>query len=248
MNIRFSTLAGAFGLATLAVAVGALIAVWSRPQSIVAATTTSPVRQITVVGKGEAKATPDTASVQLGVQSEAETARQALTDNNTQMQAMIAKIKELGVADKDIQTSNISIYPRYDDKGRDVLGYQVSNTVTVTIRNISQTGELLDKVVDAGANSVMGIAFNIDQPNQLEQTAREAAIRDARARAEAMAQTSNSALGQVLSITENIGATPPPVYPMAAERMMAADAAGSVPIQGGEQTINAQVQITFELR
>lgn len=247
MNIRFSTLAGAFGLATLAVAVGALIAVWSRPQSIVAATNTSPVRQITVVGKGEAKATPDTASVQLGVQSEAETARQALTDNNTQMQAMIAKLKELGVADKDIQTSNISIYPRYDDKGRDVLGYQVSNTVTVTIRNISQTGELLDKVVDAGANSVMGIAFTIDQPNQLEQTAREAAIRDARARAEAMAQTSNSALGQVLSITENIGATPPPIYPMA-EARMAADAAGSVPIQSGEQTINAQVQITFELR
>lgn len=247
MNMRFSTLAGAFGLATLAVAVGALIAVWSRPPTIVAATDGSPVRQITVVGKGDAKAAPDTASVQLGVQSEAETARQALTDNNTQMQAMIAKLKELGVADKDIQTSNINIYPRYDDKGRDVLGYQVSNTVTVTIRNISQTGELLDKVVDAGANSVMGISFMIDQPNQLEQTAREAAIRDARARAEAMAKTSNSALGQVLSITENIGATPPPVYPMARAEL-AADAAGSVPVQSGEQTINAQVQITFELR
>jgi uncharacterized protein YggE len=247
MNMRLSTLAAAFGLATLAVAVGALIAVWSRPQSIVAATSTSPVRQITVVGKGEAKAAPDTASVQLGVQNEAETARQALTDNNTQMQAMIAKIKELGVADKDIQTSNINIYPRYDDKGRDVLGYQVNNTVTVTIRNISQTGELLDKVVDAGANSVMGITFMIDQPSKLEQTAREAAINDARARAEAMAQTSNSALGQVLSITENIGASPPPVYPMAAERAMAADTA-MVPVQSGEQTINAQVQITFELR
>lgn len=247
MNMRLSTLAAAFGLATLAVAVGALIAVWSRPQSIVAATSTSPVRQITVVGKGEAKAAPDTASVQLGVQNESETARQALTDNNTQMQAMIAKIKELGVADKDIQTSNINIYPRYDDKGRDVLGYQVNNTVTVTIRNISQTGELLDKVVDAGANSVMGITFMIDQPSKLEQTAREAAINDARARAEAMAQTSNSALGQVLSITENIGASPPPVYPMAAERQMAADTA-MVPVQSGEQTINAQVQITFELR
>jgi uncharacterized protein len=247
MNMRLSTLAAAFALVLLAVAIGALIAVWSRPQSIVAASTTSPVRQITVVGKGEAKASPDTASIQLGVQTEAETARQALTDNNTKMQALIARLKELGVADKDIQTSNINIYPRYDDRGRDVLGYQVNNTVTVTIRNISQTGELLDKVVDAGANSVMGIAFTIDQPSQLEQTAREAAIRDARTRAEAMAQTSNSALGQVLSITENIGASPPPVYPMAArQEAMAADAA--VPVQSGEQTVNAQVQITFELR
>ncbi|HEX6290415.1 MAG TPA: SIMPL domain-containing protein [Herpetosiphonaceae bacterium] len=247
MNMRLSTLVAAFALAMLAVVIGALVAVWSRPQSIVAATSTSPVRQITVVGKGEAKATPDKASVQLGVQTEAETARQALTDNNGKMQALIDKLKELGVAEKDIQTSNISIYPRYDDKGRDVLGYQVSNTVTVTIRNISQTGELLDKVVDAGANSVMGIAFTIDQPSAVEQQARDAAIKDARARAEAMAQATSANLGQVLSITENIGATPPPVYPMAERSAMAADAA-AVPIQSGEQTINAQVQITYELR
>ncbi len=247
--MRLSTLAAAFGLATLAVAVGALIAVWSRPQSIIAATNTSPTRQITVVGKGEAKAAPDTASIQLGVQSEAETARQALSDNNTRMQALIAQLKELGVAEKDIQTSNITIYPRYDDKGRDVLGYQVSNTVTVTIRNISQTGELLDKVVDAGANNVTGISFAIDQPSTIEQAARDAAIKDARARAEAMAKASNSTIGQVLSITENIGASPPPVYPMEARATaggMAADA--MVPVQSGEQTINAQVQITFELQ
>ncbi len=245
--MRLSTLVAAFALATLAVAVGALIAVWSRPQSIVAATNTAPVRQITVVGKGETKAAPDTASVQLGVQTEAETARQALTDNNTKMQTLVARLKELGIADKDIQTSNISIYARYDDRGRDVLGYQVSNTVTVTIRNISQTGEVLDKVVDAGANSVMGISFMIDQPSLLEQTARDQAIQDARTRAEAMAKASNATIGQVLSITENIGSTPPPVYP-AAERATAAGDAAMVPIQTGEQTVTAQVQITFELR
>jgi uncharacterized protein YggE len=247
--MRLSTLAGAFGLATLAVAVGALIAVWSRPQSTIAAPNIALTRQITVVGKGEAKAAPNTASVQLGVQSEAETARQALSDNNTRMQALIVQLKELGVAEKDIQTSNITIYPRYDDKGRDVLGYQVSNTVTVTIRNISQTGELLDKVVDAGANNVTGISFAIDQPSAIEQAARDAAIKDARARAEAMAKASNATIGQVLSITENIGASPPPVYPMEARATaggMAADA--MVPVQSGEQTINAQVQITFELQ
>ncbi len=129
--MRFPTLTGALALVALAIALGAIVAMVFRPQPIAAATTPAPVRQITVVGKGEAKATPDTARVQIGVQSEAPSAREALTDNNGKMTALIAKLKELGVADKDIQTSNISIYPRYDHNGREVLGYQVNNMVVL---------------------------------------------------------------------------------------------------------------------
>jgi hypothetical protein len=254
MNARFTTLIAAIALIGLAISAGTLTVLLTRPQTAQGASQTpiggaqvvnSAIRQITVVGQGEAKGAPDTASIQLGVQTESATAREALTSNNTQMQALVAKLKELGIADKDIQTSNIAIYPRYDNNGRAVEAYQVSNTVTVRIRDITATGALLDQVVDAGANNINGISFMINDPRQIQQTARDAAIADARARAEAMAKAAGVTLGQVLAISETVGQ---PVVPLMAraEAAMAADA--SVPIQSGEQTINAQVQMTFELK
>lgn len=247
MNIRLSSLVAALALIGLAVSVGALLSFVLRPQTIAAQTTNTPARQITVIGNGDAKGTPDTANVQLGVQTDGTTAREAMTTNNGQMQALIAKLKESGVADKDMQTSNLYISPRYDDKGRDVIGYTVNNMLNVTIREVSKAGELLDKVVDAGANNIWGMSFSIDDPTTLQGAAREKAIADARTRAEAMAKAAGATVGQVISITENIGSTPPVVY----EQRMAAGAAtdtASVPVQTGEQTITAQVQITFELR
>lgn len=245
MNIRLSSLVAALALIALAVSVGALLSFVFRPQTIAAATNTLPVRQITVIGNGEAKGTPDTASVQLGVQTDAATAREALNANNSQMQSLIAKLKELGIADKDMQTSNLSISPRYDSTGREVTGYQVSNMLSITIREVSKASDLLDQVVDAGANNIWGISFNIDNPTALQQTAREQALTDARARAEAMAKAIGATVGQVLSVTENIGNPSPVMY---RAEMAATDAAGSVPVQAGEQTITAQVQVTFELQ
>lgn len=245
MNIRLSSLVAALALIALAVSVGALLSFVFRPQTIAAATNTLPVRQITVIGNGEAKGTPDTASVQLGVQTDAATAREALNANNSQMQSLIAKLKELGIADKDMQTSNLSISPRYDSTGREVTGYQVSNMLSITIREVSKASDLLDQVVDAGANNIWGISFNIDNPTALQQTAREQALTDARARAEAMAKAIGATVGQVLSVTENIGNPSPVMY---RAEMAAADTAGSVPVQAGEQTITAQVQVTFELQ
>lgn len=246
MNIRFLSILSVLTLVALALAVGTLATLWFRPRPTAAqaATTTTPVRQITVVGEGKTNAAPDTATVQIGVQTEAPTAREALTANNTQMAALIAKLKELGVADRDLQTSNLSIWPRYDNRGRQIEAYQVTNTVSVKIRNIADAGNLLDQVVDAGANNISGITFLIDDPSALQKSARDAAIADARQRAEAMAQAAGVTLGQVLQISETIST--PPVYPMMRAEM--ADAAGSVPIQTGEQTITAQVQMTFEIR
>ncbi len=245
MNMRFLSILSALTLVALAIAVGTLATLWFRPRPLAAQTTGAPVRQITVVGEGKTNAPPDTALVQIGVQTDAPTAREALTANNTQMEALIARLKELGVAERDIQTSNLSIWPRYDNEGRQVVGYQVSNMVSVKIRQIDQAGELLDKVVDAGANNLGGIAFLIDDPSALQKSARDAAIADARQRAEAMAQAAGVTLGQVLAISETISS--PPVYPMMMEARTAG-AGGSVPIQTGEQTITAQVQMTFEIR
>lgn len=243
MNSRWTTIIATVALMTLVVIAGSIVALLLRPQPLAAATPTG-ARQITVVGNGETTGTPDTATVQLGVQTSADSAQQALSANNTEMQALIAKLKELGVAESDIQTSNISIYPRYNPDGQGINGYDATNSVSVTIRNISQTGELLDQVVQAGANNVGGISFSVDDPSALEQQARDAAIANARQRAEAMAQAVGGSIGQVLSITENIGSAPP--IPLAVGRAEAA--ADAVPIQPGEQTVAAQVQITYELQ
>lgn len=243
--MRYGPIATGIAVLALAVAVGAVIVLLGRPRTTVAATDPIAVRHITVVGGGKATAPPDTAHVQIGVRTEADTAQAALQDNNTRMTALIAKIKELGVEAKDIQTSNLSISPRYDNQGRNVTGYEVNNMVSVTIRNIAQTGDMLDQVVQAGANSLYGISFTIDDPSAVQQQARDNAIADARARAAAMAQSAGVTVGPILSITENLGATPQPMFRAAA---MAEAADASVPIESGEQTINAQVQVTFELQ
>lgn len=235
-------------VAALVMAAGALGAIFARPTSTQAAQTGggSVVRQITVVGSGDARGAPDQATVQIGVQSQAPTSSAALADNNTKMEALLAKLRELGVAEKDIQTSNFSISPTYNNDGQTITGYQVNNTAAVTIRNIATTGELLDSVVTAGSNAIYGISFGIADPKALQGQARDAAIADARARAQSMAQAAGGSLGQILSISETIGAQPMPLMTGNAETMMAD--AGAVPVAQGEQTITAQVQITFELR
>lgn len=205
------------------------------------------MRQVTVVGNGEIKGVPDTANVQLGVETSGDTTQQALAENSTQVAAIMTKLKELGIAEKDIQTSNFSINARYDNEGRQVIGYTINNMVNVTIRNLAQAGALLDQVVQVGANRIYGISFSVNDPSALIVQARDKAIADARAKADQLARGGGAVAGQVLVITENVGSSPV-VYPVA--RMMAntLDAAPQVPVQAGEQSFTAQVQMTFELK
>ena len=244
MNGKWTTVLAGGVIAVLILAAGALGALFARPGAVQAAQMGgSYVRQITVVGTGEARGTPNQATVQLGVQTEAAVARDALAENTTKMNALIAKLKELGVAAKDIQTSNFNISPMIGENGRTVTAYQVSNNVSVVIRDVAKAGDLLDDVVAAGANTVYGISFSIDNPQALQAQARDAAIADARTRAQAMAQAAGGSVGQVLSISETIGAAPQPLMYRAE---MAQDSAA--PIEAGEQALSAQVQITFELK
>ncbi len=204
------------------------------------------MRQVTVVGSGESRVAPDMASVQLGVETTAPTTQEALAQNTAQAQAIIEQLKQLGVADKDIQTSGLNIYATYNNDGRSVTGYSVSNNVTVVIRNLAQAGDLLDKVVQAGANRVYGVSFGVSDPKAAQAQARDAAMADARARAEQLALASGAQLGTVLVITESIGAGPVLPRPMMDAR---AEAAGApVPVQAGEQVVAASVQVTYELR
>lgn len=206
---------------------------------------TSNARYVTVIGHGEVKGVPDTAYVQIGVETEANTTQAALAQNSTQAEAIIARLKELGVAEKDIQTSSFNISATYDNAGRRVVGYRVSNMVSVTIRDLDQAGTLLDQVVQVGANRVYGISFGVADPTELLTQARDKAIADARMRAGQLAQSSGNNLGDILVITESIGSTP---ILVPQERSFVEDTMASVPIQTGEQSFSAQVQVTFALR
>jgi uncharacterized protein YggE len=249
MENRNSTLIGALAGALLiaVLAIGAIgAAMLARPTSAQAQSTGVPgMRQITVVGTGEVKVTPDTASVQIGVETTAPTTQEALAQNTTQANAIIEKIKQLGVAEKDIQTSGFNISPTYSSDGREVTGYTVSNQVSVTIRNLAQAGTLLDQVVQAGANRIYGVNFTVADPAAALAQARDKAVADAKARADQLAKATGASVGQVLVINENIGSGPVVPMPMMDR---APSAAGAVPIQAGEQSYSAQVQITYELQ
>ncbi len=250
METRTTTLIGAVGGALLAVVVaagafagGALM----RPAAAQDQTAAAPtLRQVTVVGSGEFRIAPDMATVQIGVETTAPTTKEALAKNTTQAQTVIDAIKQLGVADKDIQTSGFNIYATYDNEGRSITGYTVSNTVAVTIRNLARAGELLDQVVETGANRVYGISFGVSDPKAAQAQARTAAVADARAKADQLAKNSGTTLGPVLVITENLGAAVPVPMPMMADAR--AEAGAPVPVQAGEQTITTQIQITYELK
>ena len=231
----------------LAVLAGLIGVLYARPATAQTSVGVPGMRQVTVVGHGEVKGKPDTATVQLGVDTEAASAKEALAQNTTQAQAILAKLKDLGIAEKDIQTSNFSIYPTYGTDGRQITGYHVNNSVTVKIRELDKAGTLLDQVVQVGANSVTGISFSVDDPQALLNQARTQAMQDAKARASQLAQAGSATVGEVLVITENIGSKPP--VPVMLERAAAADTAGqAVPVQPGEQSFSVDVQVTFGLQ
>lgn len=213
---------------------------------------------ISVGGSGRISAAPDVAEVSAGVITEAESAGRALRDNTEAMAALHEALKRRGVAAKDIQTSQISVQPRYSQPGpapgdqaqREfiprVVGYTVSNTVRITVRDLAKLGELLDAVVTSGANQMYGINFRLDRPDALLDEARKRAVADARRKAELLAGEAGVVLGPAVQISESGGAPSPPM-PMfrGGMEMMAAPAA--VPVAPGEQELEVSVQIVYRI-
>ncbi len=203
-------------------------------------------RSVAVTGVGEVAAEPDKASIYAGVTTMGDTAAEALAGNSKKMEAILEGMKSSGIDAKDIQTANFSVSPRYASADNrltpaKIIGYQVSNTVSVTIRELSTLGEALDKFVSVGANSVNGIQFGFSEPKDLENQARVKAIEDAREKAELYAETAGVELGQVLTIQE-MGANIPRPF------MARAEAMSAVPIASGEETVSVQVNVTFGIQ
>jgi len=206
-----------------------------------------PQRTITVTGTGLVTLTPDIAYINIGVQSQDASASVALTDNSTKAQAVMDVIKAAGVADKDIQTTNFSIYPQqqYDKDGLMTgIIYMVENTVYVTVRDLTKLGSLLDATVRAGANTINSISFDVaDKTGALSQ-ARLAAVTDARKQADELTGATGVTIGDVQTISYYDSSAPVTVqYSRAA--MGGGD---TVPVQAGSMQITTTVTIVYAIK
>ena len=211
---------------------------------------------LTVSADGKSTRTPDLAMFSAGVTTQAKTASAALSENAARMNAVITALKASGIAERDIQTSNLSVNPVYgqpraDENGNVVgdaviIGYQATNQVEVCQRKISSYGKTIDTLVSEGANQVSGPSFKLDNPDIASDEARVDAMTKARARAELYAKAAGLTVKRILTISESGGYAPQPVMVYARAEKMMAGAAPS-PVSAGEVQVAANVTVTFEL-
>ena len=200
-------------------------------------------RLVTVTGEATVAAAPDTAVIRIGVTSQGKTARAASDANAKEMTVVLAAIKESGIADRDVQTSRLSLQPQYDPNktgAARLIGFQVNNQVTIKIRDIGKLPAVLDRAIAAGANEMSGIEFAVSEESKLLDKARAEAIADAHRKAELYAKATDMKVGRVVAISEE-GSVPP----LRLFQPMRAGAAA--PIAPGEQTLRAVVTVSYEL-
>ncbi len=211
---------------------------------------TPPQRTLNVNGTGTVSLTPDIAYIYLGVHTESASASQAVTTNNTQTQKVIDALKKLGVAEKDIRTTNFSIWPsqNYDPNGQPLdTKYMVGNTVYVTIRDLAKLGNLLDSVLAAGVNTVNSIQFDMADKSAALKQARDEAVKSAQTQAQELADVAGVKLGEV----QNIGfydSIPSPTFENGKGGGGGMAASVSVPIQPGQLTLTVTVSMTYEIK
>lgn len=209
---------------------------------------------ISVTGRGEISAKPDIVEISVGVLTHATTASQAAKDNSAIVTQLIAALTEHGVAEKDVQTAELRVAPRYNQpnprQGADnsefvprIIGYEVVNDVRIVVRKLDEVGTLLDAVLQAGANQVSGIAFRVEHPEKLMDEARKQAMADAKHKAVMLAGEAGVRVGPPRSIEEADSQPSPPRYQTA----FALDKALAMPIAPGEQKISVTVSVVYGL-
>jgi uncharacterized protein YggE len=202
---------------------------------------------VTASGAGTTQAVPDTAEMSFGVTTMSPNAKSALDEAAKSAEQIASAVKKLGIADKDIQTQDVSVYPQtVDQNGKQVItGYQASLSVRVKVRDISKLGEIISAANAAGANDISGPTFTIDDPAPARAKAIDEAVADARKSAEAMAKAAGKSVGAVLSMSSSdVGQVPGPMF----STSDVAGAAKNVPIQPGQLDITANVVVVFELK
>lgn len=232
-------------LIAVAATVG-LAAACSPPPSTAGSTDTgqlSPMRTISVQSVGTVTGTPDVATVNLGVQTRAATAEQALASNNASATAVMETLKSAGIDGKDLQTSQLSMHPSYDSDGNTITGYQVTNMVIATVRDVSKAGPLIDAASKAAGESVRvdGVSFSIGDDSALMAAARADAVAKAKTQAEQIAQAAGVSLKGIVSVTEQGAQAPMPQW--SANSAMKADA--GVPVAPGSQQITLNLSVSY---
>jgi uncharacterized protein YggE len=209
-------------------------------------TSATPEHTVTVSGVGQVSVAPDTADVMIGVSVTKPTVKDARAGAATSMTAIIAAVKKIGIADKDIATTNVSLSPVYDyssgGSAPRLTGYQFSNTLKVTVRDLAKVAAVIDDSTAAGATTIQGISFRLDDPKTVEAQARQLAMTNARSRADALVQAAGVSIKGVAMISEV--STSPVTYPSYAVGAVAKDAV-STPIQTGTTDITVQVTVSY---
>jgi len=211
--------------------------------------TSNSVQQpsISVSATGTSNVAPDRAIVTAGVVQQGKTARDAMIGNASLMTAVFDELEAAKIPKKNITTSQLSLQPQYDYRDRrkpTITGYEARNTVTVKSDDIEQVGPMLDALVRAGVNNINQVQFTIKDPKSARDDAREAAIVEAKAKAESMASAAGVKLGTLLSINEGGGARPQPIMMQAARAEFESVA---TPISAGEQTLSVTVNLKYAL-
>jgi uncharacterized protein len=211
---------------------------------------TSDERLIEVSGEASVSAKPDFARVTLGVTTTGKDAREAMTVNAKSVNALISLLKGEGVAEADIQTSSLAISPQFSNANsastapQTIIGYHVSDMVTVTARDVSRLGALIDKAVDAGANAMYGISYGENDPGALLDKARPLAVADAIRKAEIYASAGGAKIGRLMSLSELPGASGVPFARFASAQAIGA---APTPIEAGEEKLTVTITAQFEL-
>jgi hypothetical protein len=217
----------------------ALLIVPARAQTLPAA--------ISVTGEASVSVPPDLAQIDGGVSTEAKTAREASEANNVAMGKVLLALKSAGIDEKDFQTSRLSLQPEYANQSRPgpnvVIGYRVSNRVTIKLRDVTKVASTIDTLVGAGANEIGGINFTVQAASKLLDEARTRAIADARRKAEIYAAAAGVTLGAPLSISEETAPGPMPY-----RNKMAAGFAASAPVAQGEETLSVTVSVSWAIK
>jgi uncharacterized protein len=225
------------GMRLLAIlAVAAALLAGGADAATTAGTSTDSV---TVTGTGTVTAVPDEAEFDFTVQTKAATATAALSRNATDTKAVIAAVEGAGVAEANIQTTQVSLDPVTSSDGTSIVGYTAFDTISVTKLAIARAGAVVDAAVGAGANGVSGPSLTVSSQNDLYAKALEAAVAQAKTKAQALADAAGRNLGPVTTIVEGGGSVPVPFAVGAAK--------GSTPIEAGTQQIQATVTVTYAL-
>jgi uncharacterized protein YggE len=212
----------------------------------------APIEMISVTGTGKVQLAPDRIRFTVGVETQAATPSEALAENNRKVEAVIAALRKVGAKSEEIQTSNFSIYPQFEyleNRRPRIIGYQVSNNVTVTREATADAGRMLQAAVEAGVNQASGLNFFVADETRARQEGLRKAFADAKAKAETLAAAAGRTVGRAVAITEGIGQAPiypPPMY--AGKVAMAEARDASVPVEQGSQELAFSVSVVFEMR